>query len=247
MKNRYRKTIAFVSFLFILSFGIFSFAFTSSANNLEGNMASPSFSIYFLATAKSQLESEASVLAKDEMASGNGGYVWQEENYFYVISSAYENKNDATLVSNNLKNEGIKNDVFEISFPSLSFPTTFEKSEEKSTFFTSINLFYSLYKQLFDISICLDTNLYSETQALLEINTLQAKADETMKNFSLLFTEQTSQIFCSLEEAIVDTNETIGMLAEKQTLSPKQNLLSLTRYSYTKILAIYHIFLEKIQ
>ncbi len=246
MKNRFKKTISLISFLFIFSFGIFSFAFTSSTT-VENNLACPSFSIYFVSTAKSQLEAEASSLARDEMSNQNGGYVWHEGNYFYVISSAYENKNDATLVSTNLKNSGIKNEIFEITFPSISFPFSFKSSEEKSIFQAAINLFYSSYKHLFDISICLDTKLYDETKALIETNNLQAKADEIMKNFTLVFNEEKDAIFNHLDEAIIDTNETIGLLTEKQFLSSKQSFLSLTRYTYTKILAIYHNFLEKIQ
>lgn len=246
MKKQFKKTIAFLCFLFIFSLGIFSFAFTSSTN-VESGLAGSSFSICFVSTAKSQLEAEASCLAKDQMSNQHGGYVWQEGNYFHVISSAYENKNDAILVSNNLKNSGIKNEVFEVDFPSVSFPFSFQSNEEKSSFQAAINLFYTSYKQLFDISICLDTKLYDETKALIETNNLQAKADEVMKNFSLLFGEEKEEFFINLQDAIVDANETIGLLAEKQFISTKQDFLSLTRYTYTKILAIYHVFLEKIQ
>lgn len=246
-KSKLIKFISAISFVFILVLSVFSFAFTSSTINTESSTSSPSFSIYFVSTAKSQLESEASSLANDVISSGGGGYVWQNGNYFYVISSAYENKNDATLISNKLSNENISNEVFEVSFPSFSFPLEFEKSEEKNVFVAGINLFYSSFKDLFDVSISLDTSLYDETKALIEINRLQAKADEVMKNFNLIFQNTENKILTSLEDAIVDENETLGLLAEKQMLTEKQSLLSLIRYSYTKICAIYHNFLEKIQ
>ena len=45
---------------------------------------------------------------------------------------------------------------------------------------------------------------------------------------------------------VVDQSETIGQLSAKQFITEKQSLLSLIRYSYTKIIAIFHNFLEKI-
>lgn len=247
MKNRLTKTITFLSLIFILTLSVFSFAFTSSTTTVnDGKLYTPPFSIYFVATAKSQLESEASSLAKDTMANGCGGYVWKNENYFYAISSAYENKNDATLMSNSLENKNIKNEIFCIDFPAKNVLTEFEKKEEKSLFLTATYSFYSSFKTLFDISVCLDTNLYDEEKAMLEISNLQRTIDEIMKNFDSIFGDCDLEILSHLNNATVDQSETIGQLSAKQFITEKQSLLSLIRYSYTKIIAIFHNFLEKI-
>ena len=242
------KAVTSICFIFLLCGLSFVLAFTSATNVSETALCNtPSFSIYFVSTAKSQLESEAISLGKDAMNKGGAGYVWKNGNYFYVISSAYENKNDALLVSNKLSNDNIENEIFEVNFETLSLTPPLNSPEAKSTFNTSINLFYSTFIDLFDISVSVDTNLYDETKAFIEINRIQSKADEVMKNFHLLFGEISSPVIDSLDDAITDENETLGLLADNQKLTEKQTLVSQIRYCYTKICEIYHNFLEKIK
>lgn len=231
-----------------LAFGLcFVFAFSSSTAVTETNLSStPSFCLYCVSTAKSQLESEAVTLGKDNMKSGGGGYVWKKENYFYVISSAYENKNDAMLVSADLENNNVKNEVVEFQFDLINLSSPINSPEAKSTFNAAINMFISAYKDLFDISVCLDTNIYDETNAFLEINRIQAKADEIMKNFHLVFKDCSSAICDSLEKAIISTNEAISHLADNKKEFENQPLLSQIRYCYTKTCAVYADFLENI-
>lgn len=247
-KNKLIKVITSICFVFLLCGLSFVLAFSSATNVSETSLYNtPSFTIYFVSTAKSQLESEALSLAKDAMNNDGGGYVWQKDNYYYVVSSAYENKNDAQLVSNSLTNENIDNEIFEIEFSSLNLSPPISSTETKNTFNAGVHLFYTTYKDLFDISVSLDTNLYDETKALIEINRVEAKADEIMKNFHLVFGEISQPLVDSLEEAIIDENETLGLLSSNQKLTEKQTLISQIRYSYTKICAIYHNFLEKIK
>ncbi len=243
-KQKNFKVVTLICSVFLCLGLSFVFAFTSSTTVTETTLSStPSFTLYCVSTAKSQLESEAITLGKDNMKSGGAGYVWKKDNYFYVISSAYENKNDAMLVSASLENNKIQNEVFEIKFDGINMSSPINSPEAKSTFNAAINMFFSTYKDLFDISVCVDTKLYDETNAFLEINRIQAKADEIMKNFHLVFGEISSAICESLEHAIIDANETIGLLSENQKIIENQTLVSQIRYCYTKICAIYADFL----
>jgi len=246
-RNKLIQVITAICFVFLLCGLSFVLAFSSSTNVNESSLSkTPSFTLYLVSTAKSQLESEATVLGKDAMNNDGGGYVWKNGNYYYVISSAYENENDARLVSNTLKNENIENEIFEISFETLNLTPPLDNAEAKSTFNVALNLFYSTYKELFDISISLHTNIYDETKAFIEINKVLAKADEVMKNFHLIFGKISQPLIDILEKALIDENETLGLLSENQKITEKQTLLSQIRYSYTKICAIYHNFLENI-
>ncbi len=248
IKEKYRKTISFVC-SFVLSCGLcFVFAFSSAQTTIEtSSISSQNFTLYCISTAKSQLESEAVALSHDAMKTGNGGYVWQCGNYYYVISSAYENKNDATLVSTALSNSNTANEIIEIKFKEInSSPLDISNNDEKNTFNSSIKTFKTCYNELFDISVCIDTNIYDEKKALMEINNIQSKASEITKNFSLLFGKKETAFYQSLNSALIEANQTLENLSQNKKIFEKQTFLSLIRYTYTKICAIYYNFLKNI-
>jgi len=247
-KEKYRKIISFVC-SFLLTCGLcFVFAFSSAQTATETNsLSTPNFTLYCIATAKSQLESEAESLAVDSMKTNSGGYVWKQGNYYYVISSAYENKNDATLVKTALSNNDITSEIIEFKFDEIDLSSlNLSTHDEKDTFINSLRLFKNCYSELFDISVCLDTKLYDEKKALLEINTIQSKASEQSKNFSLLFGSKEKPIFNNFNTVLTETNQLLNDLSNKKKKSEKQTFLSQIRYTYTKICAIYYDFLKNI-
>ena len=233
------STILFAIMLVMLSF-VFSFSTLQASETFSAN--SPSVKIYFVSSTKSQLESSAKTLAEYQMARNGAGYIWNIDNYFYVISSAYENKNDADLVSASLKNKGEENEVFELTLPSINFISPIASPEAKSTLSAGLNIFLSTYRSLFDISICLDTKIYDETNAFLEINKCYAKADEIMKNFHIVFGDREEKNIMSLENAILDLNENLALLAENQKVNEKQTLISQVRYKYVQTIEIFNNF-----
>jgi len=234
------STVIFSIMLVMLSC-IYSFSTLQASETFV--VSSPSLKMFFIYSTKSQLGSSAKSLAEYQMARNGAGYIWKNENYYYVISSAYENKNDAELVSAKLKSDGEENEIFEISLKSINFICPISSPEAKSTLGAGLNLFVSTYRSLFDISVCLDTKIYDETNAFLEINRTYAKADEVMKNFHIVFGECEEKQIKSLENAILDLNESIGFLAENQKINEKQTLISQIRYHYVQIIEIFNSFL----
>ena len=86
---------------------------TSSAEYISSN----EFEIYMLSLSKSKVENEAKSIAEDYRKIGAGGFIWAKEEYFYVVSSAYANKNDAELVQNSIKiNQNIESEIFSVKF-----------------------------------------------------------------------------------------------------------------------------------
>lgn len=247
-KNRlpYIKVFSSFCFILILSMSVFVFAFSSSIPASETIISnSKSFSIYFVAIAKSQLESEACMLAKDKILYNNAGYVWKNENYYYVINSAYENKNDAELVSLNLSQNKINNDVFRVDFSSISIDSPFSSKESTSILNTSLDVFLSCYRSLFDISVALDNNVYDYTKAMFEINRVNAQTDEIIKNYNLIFSEIKIPTIEALSLSLYKLNETTSCLSQIGEEN-SGNLLSQIRYSYCEILEIYYDFLNNV-
>lgn len=243
-KNRlpYIKVLSSFCFILILAMSVFVFAFSSATASEIVLSNSKSFSIYFVAVAKSQIESEACTLAKDKIADNNAGYVWKNENYFYVINSAYENKNDAELVGLNLSQNNIKNDIFKVDFLSISIDSPLSSKEATSILSASLDAFLSCYRSLFDISVSLDNKVYDYTKTMFEINRVNAQTDEIMKNYNLIFSEIEIPSLESLSLALSKLNETTSHLS--QIGEENNELISQIRYSYCEILEIYYDFLN---
>ena len=144
------STISFPLILVMLSC-IMSFSTIQASETFLSS--SLDFEIYFLTSTKSQVENSAKALAEYQMARDGAGYILKQDNYFYVISSAYENKNDADLVSAKLKSDGEENEIIKKSFPSITLSSPIPSPEAKSTLTAALNIFLSSYRSLFDISI----------------------------------------------------------------------------------------------
>jgi hypothetical protein len=249
MKNKTKNIKVFSSILltFVLLGTIFVSAFSSTTQTSETQTCnSPSFSIYFISTSKSQLQNEALTIAKDKMKNGDGGYVWQKDNYFYVISSCYENENDATLVSTQLKNNNIENEVFEIKYDALNLTCPTNTPEGKSMLTAALNTFYLTYQNLFDLSISLDTNITTETNALLQINGLFAKNNEILRNYEIIYGEYQNNVICMLNDSLTKLNTNLENLINHIKIDKTQTLLSSIRYSYIDVCRIYFDFLSLI-
>ena len=242
------RVISSICFVFILVGICFVSAFSSSTITAsETQIANtPSFSLYLVCTSKSQLQTESETISKDIIKNDGAGFIWKKDNYYYVISSAYENKNDAELVSAEMRMKDIENEVIQVDFSSLKIPQPLSTQESKSTFNASIFLFYNLYKNLFDLSVSLDTKIIDETQALLDINRNLAIADEVKKNFIVLFNDIETPVVKELQQALCSANDTLFKLSEGERLSEKQTMLSHVRYAYCEICQIFFNFLIKI-
>ena len=72
-------------------------------NSYAESVSSNEFDVYMLSLSKSQVENEAKSLACDYHKIGAGGFIWQNDGYYHIVSSAYLNKNDAELVQNSIK------------------------------------------------------------------------------------------------------------------------------------------------
>ena len=243
--SHHTKIISAILLVFILSGISFVSAFSSSLATETTTAPSPSFSIYFVSTNKSQLETEALSLANDVAKNNGAGYVWKNGNYFYVISSAYENKNDANLVSAEMTSKKIDNEVFEIEFPLKSIASPIDSPEAKNTFNAASNIFLSTYKTLFDISVSLDTHIYEETTARIELNHVQAKSNEILRNFNIVFEKESNDQIIMLNTSIQKLNDSLENLCQENDKNTT-SLLSQIRYCYCKILAVYFDFLTKI-
>ena len=202
-------------------------------------VSSSPFEITFISLSKSQVKNEALSLASDIQKKDGSGFVIQNENYFHLTHSAYINKNDAQLVQNSLKNnENLETELVSIKFASFSVIGSFSPDEIK-VLTKSLNAFLDFYKEIYDISVSVDTNVYNEISARLAVNNTHNNLAKTIDNFTLLFGQSTSPYLQTLSTGLSDLKSISQSLCGGVPLNSTQTYSSLLKYRYTEALQLY--------
>lgn len=223
---------------------LFSNFIVPVSNQLSGQIKSPEFDIYFLSVNKSQLEASAKQLASDLQSQNGGGYVWKKDNYYYVITSAYANKNDAVLVQNDLKtNTNIESEIFSVHFNSISFDGSFD-SESKKVLQKALNIFQSSFLTLFDIAISLDTEVYNEISSRLAVNSNHSTINSVVADFQTVFSGVENENIKNLENSLNKLQKISTNLCSGTTINKGQTYSSLIKYRYLEILDVYYQFIS---
>ena len=211
-----------------------SFLFLSQTSKSFIQLSSNTLSCYAISFEKGLTQSSAESLANDYRKIGAGGYVWQTDQYYYVLSSVYLNKSDALLVQNSIQqNHNLTSSIIEFQIPQISVSLNLD-SEEKKVLQKALNAHENAYKQLFDIALSLDTNVYNEISARLAINTTFSSINTINADYRVLF-EQIDELQ-TLTQSLQNLIETLQKLCSGITISSGQTMSSTIKYRYTQIL-----------
>lgn len=196
-----------------------------------------------LTLAKSQVKSEAQSRASDFQKIGGGGFIWEQEDYFYVVSSVYANKNDAVLVQNSVKtNQGFDSEIITVKFKSFSINGNFS-ADEKKVLTKALNCFYEYYLSIYDVAISLDTHVYNEISARLAVNNAHNTLNNTVDDFNTIFTNPNTSIeviSVALNQALEESKKLCGGTLENSS----QTYPSILKYRYTAVLNIFYEMLS---
>ena len=208
------------------------------------NVSSNSFEIHMLTLASSQVEKEAESLALDFQKIGAGGFIWKNDNYYHVVSSAYVNKNDATLVQNSVKaNQGLDSQIISITFNSFAISGNFN-SDEKKVLTKALNACFDYYLSIYDIAISLDTAVYNEISARLAVNNAHNTLNNIVDDFNTIFENNGADIINNLKEALNEMLKTSQELCGGIKVNDNQNYSSILKYRYLQVLNIYYNFIN---
>ena len=191
---------------------------------------------------KSQFEKEAVALAEDYQKLGAGGYVWENDGYFHILSSAYLNKNDAQLKQTSIKQQyGIECEIFAVKFESVKIDGSFT-SEEKKIISKSLAICETFYSSLFDISVSLDTGASNDTSAKLSVNTVVNKINNIYANFDTLFPSPCPNSLTDLQNLQQEIVMVAKQLSTDERLTPLQTYSSSLKYRYLQALSLFNKF-----
>lgn len=212
----------------------------SSAESISSN----EFNLYFLSLSKSKLESEANSIAADYRKIGAGGYIWQKDEYYHVVSSAYANKNDAELVQNSIKiNQNLESEIFTIKFKSYTINGSFN-GEEKKVIQKALGSCQAYYTSLYDIAISLDTGVYNEISAKLAVNNASQTLATTYANLNTLYPNTPSSPYNNISWLNEQAVKLSQKLSSGERISEGQTYSSLIKYRYIEILSLLYNFIN---
>lgn len=158
---------------------------TTGAIGISNNTTSTSYSeykLYALSLASYSTESQANDCANTITRQGAGGYVWQKDNKYYVIASIYEKKNDAESVLKNLT-ENANAEIVEIKIDKVSL-SQISSANLKKEYLSMMSNLKETYCKLYDISVSLDTSVYSETKSRIEIDNVKTNLQKQLDQIS---------------------------------------------------------------
>ncbi len=239
-------------FLFILALSLFfacgmacayfisNFLYTPVTAPSHGKIIAPEFEVYFIALNKSQIKKDAEALACDAQKIGAGGFVWGTQEYYYVLSSGFENKNDATLVQNNLSStHGISSEIVNIKFDGFTLEGDFS-TEETKVLERALNIYQTAYRSLYDIAISVDTGVYNEISARLAVNSAHANFASVKADYDTLFQSNNSSALKTLSTYLDKGVKTCEKLCSALPVNEGQTYASLIKYRYIELLSMYN-------
>ncbi|MDD3396977.1 MAG: hypothetical protein PHR96_00300 [Clostridia bacterium] len=195
------------------------------------------YSIYAVELHQSSIKSSALEQATVVKKIGGAGYVWESEGVFYVIASAYIEENDATKVKENLIESGYTAEILKIDFCEISIGRNYS-AEELSALSSALNLFKNTYKNLYDISISLDTLILTETQCRLEIANIQSDVSKKKSDFEALFNSKLTPNLLQIKLSMNSLSTLIQQLID-YVETTTQPFGSKMKYNYMEILLLH--------
>lgn len=192
--------------------------------------------VYAISVQTSQSSTQLQT-SKSTLQSQNGaGFIYNIEDNYYLLSSIYENFNDAELVKNNLKNNNVDGEILTIQLSSTNIEGNFS-NEERTILLNCLKIKINTFKKLYDTAISLDTSLINETKAKLECNQVFSDLVSTKSNFETVFKSQkTNNDLNKIKDLLNNIYSHLTNLINENYESNGQTFSSLIKLTYCQIL-----------
>lgn len=215
------------------------------ANTSGSEVSSQAYELHFLTLAKSQVKEESVALAPDFRKIGAGGFIWEKDERFWLVSSAYASKNDAVLVQSSIKQtQNLESEIISVKFEAITISGEFS-AEEKKAVSKALSAGINFYLSIYDIAISLDTGVYNEISAKLAVNNAHNTLAGVYADFTTIYPSPLAKPFLSIENMLKSMAKVSQNLCTGQKLSNEQTYSSLLKYRYMEVLKIYYDFLQE--
>ena len=137
---------------------------------------------------------EAQKVALGSMIQGASGFVWEEENKYYVIGNVYSSQDDASKVIENMSGTNYKIDILEINFSKLKMNFDVYENSDVPIINDSLEVFDEVYSNLYSHSIKFDKGEISHLAVSSNISNLRGELKGLIVNVQNLINKKDSQL-----------------------------------------------------
>lgn len=190
--------------------------------------------LFAISLSKSQVVTETENAKADLQIQNGAGYVYKINDYYHLLASVYENKNDAELVKTNLSNSGVESEILTIEIAEQNVEGNFN-SDEKTIITNCLNANLETYKKLYDVAISLDTNVFDKIKAKLECNKIYANLISIKTNFKTFFKNDDKNVE-NIAKNLEKTENLLSNLISENYDTSSQTFSSLIKLCYCQIL-----------
>lgn len=204
--------------------------------NSNSDIKQQQFYLYAISLHKTDTKISAKEKAELVKKQNAGGYIWQTNEYFYVFASCYENESDATKVKTTLDNGGNTCEIIKLCFEEIEFSLNLE-NQEKTALTNAVCSYKNMYKKLYDLSVSIDTNLYTEVQAKVLLSDIISSFSKIKTNFETLFNPKLTSDILALKLSLTNIESILSSLSDfSSSLIPYS---AQVKYAYFQILDEY--------
>ena len=207
----------------------------SNSANISGQNAYKIYAVsLFSSTTKNLALENASIQQKQSGA----GFVWNQNQKFYTIASAYSEENDARLVKENLEKENLTPEIITIQIDAIILGTNYT-NQELNSLVSAITIYKLVFDNLYDISVALDTKVNTEAESLLFVSDVHNLVSKTKLNLEAQFgADQTTEILF-IKLSLTDLYQKIETLKNhNQNTSTTQTFSSKLKQTYLETIEL---------
>ena len=238
-----KKTRFFSIFFMLISFalcislaGVFSSLIT--VGGFSNITSGDAVSLY-----KTQTKAQAREMSEVAMRKNGAGYIFQDDEAFYVFASCYENKADAEKVVSNLKESEIASSIKELKFDEILVKSKMTE-QEKTVLVKALSSYKNLYKKLYDLSVSIDTKLLTEIQSKVLLNDIISEQNKIQTNFETIFNSKLTSTLLEIKLSLSNISNMLNNLADFSSLDIPYT--SQVKNTYFQVLFEYKVLSSKI-
>lgn len=174
------------------------------------------YTIYALALSKSSSSAHVTSEVQNVKLRGGAGYIYNANGMYYILASGYENENDALKVQQNLETDQTNSEILQIQIGEIVIDMSLN-GNEKTAMTNAISAFKTAYKNLYDISVSLDTSVKTLAECKIAVTAELETANTIKTSFDSAFLSKlTSEVF-KIKLKLTELVSNLQQLAQNQT------------------------------
>lgn len=189
-------------------------------------------------------QGNANEFANEIKRQGGAGYI-QEDDFFRVLAVGFLSNDDAMIVQEQLKNDGVDSKIYTISTSGVNMNVT-ASEENISSIKAAFDDLHEIYEKIEQIMKDLDLDKLSVNEAQDMIRTIKSDLDMEGEKLATLASSQTNnEILKRLTELYEDSSSNVTDIASGKYVE-KVEISSEIKYTYIDLIIHYIDYIEQI-